>query len=590
MSIALNQNQILSLLNRWSRVSPSLFILLCLVNLLAEGPKKSAPTEAEIDSLVRELGNDSFAKREQATEKLSRLGKAALQKLQKATESEDPEIRVRARKIVSELRLGITPGWPEAMIQLVHEYKNLDEEAKNQALRQLHAAIQQKAVPFLVFRLSEGSSSEAETALSLLQGKEDPEIASQIIRLLTKPKNAIESKALAWALSQTGKSMEALQILKNVASDENLRSRLLEQGVKELLTRLKSKNHKELVEAAKKFVEVAPSDARFLYLQAEGLSGLNLPAEADKLREQATILNPQNEAPHYTVAEMLGKLGRTQLAIREWETILKIPPADDVYDINAYLRLSNFYSDENRFKDAADSLEKALTIYRKAKDENKGMALLGGDEKALETRIRWLRNQSSRALSPKKEETGLRVSVSVSVKDGKLEELRKALKTSIKTVTIQVEPHGTRILDLAATRFAYDSKKKEIVILLNGSPCCDPVAWEAKEGEERVIVQNLDCYYIYQIDAVTGKAEREARFEKDYMIKVAPGPQVSVFTEILAKINGKVCDWNELQKGVPVDYMPKKLHVEVSGVAPSKKREIIQLNVDVEEPDLTEEP
>src|SRR6516225_176235 len=57
-----------------------------------------------IQDLIRKLGSDDFATREQATEDLKKSGKTAREALQKAAdESDDPEVRQRARTILDEL-------------------------------------------------------------------------------------------------------------------------------------------------------------------------------------------------------------------------------------------------------------------------------------------------------------------------------------------------------------------------------------------------------------------------------------------------------------------------------------------------------
>ncbi|HZY90771.1 MAG TPA: WD40 repeat domain-containing protein, partial [Gemmataceae bacterium] len=55
----------------------------------------------EIDRLVRQLGSDTFARREEATKRLREIGGPALEALRKAAASEDFEVRRRARELVA---------------------------------------------------------------------------------------------------------------------------------------------------------------------------------------------------------------------------------------------------------------------------------------------------------------------------------------------------------------------------------------------------------------------------------------------------------------------------------------------------------
>src|SRR5262247_528028 len=57
-----------------------------------------------IQDLIRKLGSDDFAVRENASEELKKAGKTAREALKKAAdESDDPEVRQRARTILEDL-------------------------------------------------------------------------------------------------------------------------------------------------------------------------------------------------------------------------------------------------------------------------------------------------------------------------------------------------------------------------------------------------------------------------------------------------------------------------------------------------------
>jgi hypothetical protein len=61
-------------------------------------------SQDSVQDLIKKLGSDDFATREQATEALKKAGKAAKEPLQKAAEeSEDPEVRQRAKDILEEM-------------------------------------------------------------------------------------------------------------------------------------------------------------------------------------------------------------------------------------------------------------------------------------------------------------------------------------------------------------------------------------------------------------------------------------------------------------------------------------------------------
>lgn len=71
--------------------------------LLALGAAQDDEQARKIQDLVKQLGADEFAAREKAGEELRKIGRPALDALRKAAESEDPEVRTRARGLVGEI-------------------------------------------------------------------------------------------------------------------------------------------------------------------------------------------------------------------------------------------------------------------------------------------------------------------------------------------------------------------------------------------------------------------------------------------------------------------------------------------------------
>src|SRR5262245_29525086 len=75
-------------------------VLLLAGALTAADPTEDAQRE-RIATLIRQLGHDEYAKREEASEALDAIGKPALDALRKAANTDDdPEIRFRAARIV----------------------------------------------------------------------------------------------------------------------------------------------------------------------------------------------------------------------------------------------------------------------------------------------------------------------------------------------------------------------------------------------------------------------------------------------------------------------------------------------------------
>ena len=96
------------------------WIMLLLVGLLLTGAGLAAADEerdaatppqqedaarqaGEIKELVRQLGHEDYWKRKKAYEKLKEIGKPALEELKNALESDDPEVRASAQRLIDEL-------------------------------------------------------------------------------------------------------------------------------------------------------------------------------------------------------------------------------------------------------------------------------------------------------------------------------------------------------------------------------------------------------------------------------------------------------------------------------------------------------
>jgi len=89
-------------------MTPILVALLCLSSFAQDEEQKK-----KIGELVAQLGADEFAVREKATEELRKIGKPAEEALKKAAESEDPEVRSRAKGLLEDLAQAQKPKTEE---------------------------------------------------------------------------------------------------------------------------------------------------------------------------------------------------------------------------------------------------------------------------------------------------------------------------------------------------------------------------------------------------------------------------------------------------------------------------------------------
>ena len=553
------------------------------------------PGHGVAQSLIEELGAEDYEARERASEKLRQMGREALLALAEAAASDDPEVRMRARRILGDLRMGIEPGWPAQAVLLVRHYKDLNREGKRDAMRQLARTLGEKAVPFLVLQMGAGDASEARDAFNTLQSLLDNAKAwNEVVGLIIEPKNDWQTKALAWARTRLGFPQKGLEALAGVKEKEGLRKAAIEAGVKKLLAQLKAERYGAVAADAEKFIASAPGEPRFLYLQGEVLAALGRKGDAVTCREKALALNPRDEAPHFVAGELLTALGRRRLAAREWQAILEMPPADGVYDINALLRLGASHGESGLFGKAVGFLTRAQRLYTRARENDKGFGMIGGTEKELQRRIETLRGKAAKyparpglGLVDRPSEKQLRINVVVRVKDGKQQALEKALASAHGTASLTVKPYGLRLFDKAPATVCYDRKTREMQILLNGRPAWKVGPLNMRGEKARLAVLTLDSVYIFEIDRATGKGEKRARFEKDYAVTIAASGEIADLRDVLVTVNKKRYTWPQLLKGLPFDYLPQRLEVVIEGTTPDGRRVTSEFAIDPKEPPLT---
>ena len=93
--------------------------------------------QEDIKKLVDQLGGKSHEEREEATKKLWDLGPKAIAELEKAAESDDPEVKDRAKKLLQRIKLGIQPGMPKETVEKLEQFSNADDQTKGKMLIEL---------------------------------------------------------------------------------------------------------------------------------------------------------------------------------------------------------------------------------------------------------------------------------------------------------------------------------------------------------------------------------------------------------------------------------------------------------------------
>lgn len=102
-----------------------------------EAPSEQVPQVADIKALIKNLGDESFSKREQAGADLWRLGELALPALELASASSNPEVAKRAEQLRYYIEAGVLLGSSKEVKQLVLRYAETHADGKYAILKKL---------------------------------------------------------------------------------------------------------------------------------------------------------------------------------------------------------------------------------------------------------------------------------------------------------------------------------------------------------------------------------------------------------------------------------------------------------------------
>ncbi len=137
----------------------------CAVVLAQEKTEKETTGRDEIKKLVAALGSEVWREREDAHEKLIKIGWAAGPELEKATKHEDPEIAIRAQRILQKIAY-LTDTQKAEVDALYEKLKSRDEKERERAFDTLLAK-GERVVGYLAKLLSEPSDNKVDIDLSL---------------------------------------------------------------------------------------------------------------------------------------------------------------------------------------------------------------------------------------------------------------------------------------------------------------------------------------------------------------------------------------------------------------------------------------
>jgi hypothetical protein len=172
--------------------------------------------------LIRDLGAERFQTREQATATLRRIGPAAQAALEKVAADPDPEVRVRARRILEDLRLGITPDWPAEVAVLARRCDQMDNPGEcEQSVNRVAQTMGERAVTFLIQRILADDGGGAQQAEYALQRNNREDVAWRVIEAIPSPRGGSPVRAVTWAFARVELQINRIRFTTAVTPSED---------------------------------------------------------------------------------------------------------------------------------------------------------------------------------------------------------------------------------------------------------------------------------------------------------------------------------------------------------------------------------
>jgi hypothetical protein len=109
-----------------------------------------------------------------------------------------------------------------------------------------------------------------------------------------------------------------------------------------------------------------------------------------------------------------------------------------------------------------------------------------------------------------------------------------------------------------------------------------------RDGHEAmvIVVRNLDCVYIADVNTMSGVVRKTARFEKDYSLKVELDEEIRNYRSAPVRIGEHEYEWDNLLKGTVVDYLPPVLELRLDGKQADGTPATLNFRIAIEEDSL----
>lgn len=418
----------------------------------SEGTEAETTQEntAVIERLVRQLGNDKYVLREQAQEELTRIGAPSLDALTSALVSDDVEVVIRARYLLTAITVDWARDTDSAQLRgLLKDYGKKKETQRLAIIDKLGRIINkpgrtagdaeiaalcrivryEKSVPLskwaaIVILVPQGNEQTGEnhrapidTQLGgskrqaadwlreSLRHRDDLTTAIDRWKLLAKEEQLLWQEAsdqtnheiiqkllfhLVQLLEMAGRENEVEPYLQQIVELQPAN----EESVRNLVKLLLDKEVPGVIETiGNKFPDLFKSDPFLLYPLAHAKRLLGKQVEATDIVKIALEMNPRGATKHLIVAqELLEKRGWFDWAENEYRTVIHIDQQPKEYTVYAVQKLSEMLHDQQQEHKATD----VLLDFVVKMDGNKELITLvrrmGRNPKSIHSRMHFFRS------------------------------------------------------------------------------------------------------------------------------------------------------------------------------------------------------
>ena len=421
--------QIRSLFTNLSRAS-GMTIVCCVIAFfftnyaIASDPAvviKSAPLG--VSQLIKQLGHPRYVLREQAQTELMKIGPPALDALSGALLSDDIEIAMRARYLLTAIKidwvqdqdpkhiraamkdydqksdaqrkeiideLSKQTGDPErvALARIVR-YEKSTLLSKLAALGILESVLNQPSSDVRHSTIGQQLNESQRPAAEWLQDNLAKEI--QIDQKIDYWKRIADRELEIWKgnndqtsheivqrilfhlvqlLDQAGRDSEAepflLQVVAIQPGDEESVRLLVQKMIGERTeeNQLKKRAARVIKNIGEKFNEIFATDPLLLYVLAHAEQTLGADDAANKIADQAQNLNPTTAAKHLVTASTLERQGWFDWSENEYRKVIQIDGLKSIYTQMAISQLSEMLHGQGADKKAAEALEPLVLLLK----------------------------------------------------------------------------------------------------------------------------------------------------------------------------------------------------------------------------------